>query len=131
MREVEVIEKAVANLTPPELAEFAAWFETHAAERFDAGFSRGESARLVRHFATAEFWRAYRRLPGHARDLADKSFALLKADPDHPSLHLKKIGRIWSVRVGLRYRALATEVEDGLLWFWIGSHADYEKMLRR
>nr|WP_210269315.1 hypothetical protein [Tardiphaga robiniae] len=62
--------------------------------------------------------------------MADKNFALLKSDPSHPSLHLKKIGRYVSARVGLRYRALAVEVDDGLLWFWIGSHADYDQLLK-
>jgi hypothetical protein len=42
---------------------------------------------------------------------------------------LKKIGRFWSVRVGGRYRALAVEVDTGLLWFWIRSHADYEAII--
>jgi hypothetical protein len=45
------------------------------------------------------------------------------------SLQLKKVGRLWSVRVGSRYRALAVEVDAGLLWFWIGSHADYDAMI--
>ena len=54
----------------------------------------------------------------------------LKADPHHPSLHLKKVGRYWSVRVGLRYRALAVEIDGGLLWFWIGSHADYDALVK-
>jgi hypothetical protein len=34
------------------------------------------------------------------------------------------------VRVGRRFRALAVEVDDGLLWFWIGSHADYDRLIR-
>ena len=63
------------------------------------------------------------------RLLADKNYALLKSEPQHPSLHLKKVGRYWSARVGLRYRALAVEVEGGLLWFWIGSHSDYDTMV--
>ncbi|MFO7628961.1 MAG: hypothetical protein R6W06_05480 [Prochlorococcaceae cyanobacterium] len=46
---------------------------------------------------------------------ADRAYALLKADPRHPSLHLKKVGRFWSVRVGLRHRALAIEAGDDLL----------------
>jgi hypothetical protein len=29
----------------------------------------------------------------------------------------------------MHYRALAVEIPDGLLWFWIGSHADYEKII--
>lgn len=61
--------------------------------------------------------------------LADKNFALLKSDSTHPSLHFKKVGRYRSVRVGLRYRALAVEVGDDLIWFWIGSHADYDAMI--
>ncbi|MDB5627957.1 MAG: hypothetical protein JWQ51_297 [Tardiphaga sp.] len=84
----------------------------------------------MRHFASPEFWTAYRRLPNDVQKLADKNFALLKHDPDHPSLHLKKVGRYFSARVGLRYRALAVPIDGGVLWFWIGSHADYDAMLR-
>jgi len=82
----------------------------------------------VRHFASPAFWDAYAKLPAAIRDLADKNYALLKDNPQHPSLHFQKVGRYWSVRVGLRHRALATEVDGGLLWFWIGSHADYDAM---
>jgi hypothetical protein len=84
----------------------------------------------MRHFASPDFWDAYERLPEQVRVQADRNYRLLKIDPHHPSLHFKKVGRFWSVRVGLRYRALATDVEDGLLWFWIGSHADYDAMIR-
>ena len=66
------------------------------------------------------------------RDQADRAYELLKADPRHPSLHLKTIGRFWSVRVGLRHRALAIEAgEDTLLWVWIGTHAEYDQLLKR
>jgi len=61
----------------------------------------------MRHFASASFWEAYGKLPGHIRNLADKNFALLKENPQHPSLQFEKAGRFWSARVGLRYRALA------------------------
>jgi hypothetical protein len=69
----------------------------------------------------------YQALPLDVRNLADKNFALLKSDPRHPSLHLKKLGKLWSVRVDDHYRALGTEVEGGILWIWIGTHADYDK----
>jgi hypothetical protein len=82
------------------------------------------------HFASRAFWQAYYGLPEQVRVLADKNYALLKQDPQHPSLQLKKIGRFWSVRVGLRYRALAVESEGDLVWFWIGSHADYDALIR-
>jgi hypothetical protein len=54
---------------------------------------------------------------------------LLKENPRHPSLHLKRVGELSSVRVGAHHRALATEEGDGLLWFWIGSHAEYDHLL--
>jgi hypothetical protein len=84
----------------------------------------------VRHFASPDFWAAYERLPEHIRSLADKNFSLLKSDPQHPSLHFRKVGRYFSARVGLRYRALAVEADGDLLWFWIGSHADYDALVR-
>jgi hypothetical protein len=83
----------------------------------------------VRHFASGRFWTAYAALPPAVRELADRNYELLKRDPHHPSLHLKKVGRFWSVRVGLRYRALAVEEKGDLVWFWIGSHADYDALI--
>jgi hypothetical protein len=61
--------------------------------------------------------------------LADKNFELLRTYPRHPSLRLKKIGVFWSVRIGLRYRALAKEREEGLVWFWIGPHDRYDHLI--
>jgi hypothetical protein len=83
----------------------------------------------VKHFASTQFWRHYRQLPLEVRRLADKNFQLLKADSKHPSLHLKKIGRLWSVRVGAHHRALGLDKPEGIVWFWIGSHSDYDKLL--
>ena len=81
------------------------------------------------HYAAPDFWACHRALPESVRKLADRLFELLKSNPDHPSLHLKKVGRYWSVRVGLHHRAVAVEVAGGLLWFWIGSHADYDRLV--
>ena len=61
--------------------------------------------------------------------MADKNYALLKDNPQHPSLHFKRIGELWSVRVGARYRALGTDVDGGIVWFWIGTHGVYDKTL--
>jgi hypothetical protein len=83
----------------------------------------------VKHYATPDFWAGYRNLPSHIREVADKNFTLLKMDPRHPSLHFKKIGKIWSVRIGLFHRALAVKADDGFLWFWIGSHSEYDKLV--
>ena len=83
----------------------------------------------MKHFASSDFWEYYRKLPQSIQELADAHFALLKENPSHPSLHFKKAGKYRSVRIGMHYRALAIEVPEGLLWFWIGSHSDYDKIL--
>ena len=84
----------------------------------------------MKHFANPSFWAAYENLPKSVRDIADKNYELLKTNPKHPSLHFKKIGSYWSVRVGLRYRALAVESDGDLIWFWVGSHAAYDKLIK-
>jgi hypothetical protein len=83
----------------------------------------------VKHFASSAFWTAYEKLPVDVRELADRNYELLKENPSHPSLHFKSIGRFRSVRVGLRYRALGVEVDEGVYWFWIGTHAEYDRMI--
>jgi hypothetical protein len=83
----------------------------------------------VKHRATPDFWYFYRQLPSDIQELADRCYELLKQDPKYPSLHFKKAGQFWSVRVGLHYRALAVEDNDDIAWFWIGSHAEYDKLL--
>jgi hypothetical protein len=84
----------------------------------------------MNHFATPSYWFHYRSLTAEIRQLADKDFALLKQDPHHPSLRLKKVGIYWSVRVGLHYRAIAKDRGEGLVWFWIGPHDRYEQLLQ-
>jgi hypothetical protein len=83
----------------------------------------------MNHFASPDFWFHYRHLPQSVQDVADKNFDLLRSDSSHPSLRFKKVGDLWSVRVGLRYRALAMEHPSGLIWFWIGDHAEYETLI--
>jgi hypothetical protein len=84
----------------------------------------------VKHCTSPQFWECYNRLPVKSRRLADDSFQLLKSNPKHPSLHLKKVERYWSVRIGLHHRALAVLIEDGFLWFWIGNHSEYDRMIK-
>jgi hypothetical protein len=88
----------------------------------------------MNHHATSGFWREYHTLSDIVRVHADKQFALLKANPQHPSLQFKKIGErhgneIWSARITLNYRALAIRRPDSYLWFWIGDHAAYERLI--
>ena len=82
--------------------------------------------------ATAKFWECYNTLPTHIQKLADRKYELLKEDPNHPSLRLKKLqnGDYWVVRINDDYRALAFEHEDGLCWFWIGNHKSYDRIIQ-
>ena len=83
----------------------------------------------MRHLASPRFWALYQALPADVRDLADKKYALLKSDPRHPSLHFKRLGELWSVRVGDHYRALGTDIKEGIYWVWIGTHAEYDRVV--
>jgi hypothetical protein len=83
----------------------------------------------VTHHTTPEFWAAYDALPDEVQDLADKNHELLKADPQHPSLRFRPVGPYWSARVGRRYRALAVEKNGDFVWFWIGTHAAYDRLV--
>jgi hypothetical protein len=85
----------------------------------------------MKHFASPGFWFHYRNMPEEIQELADKNFELLKTNPRHPSLRLKKIGGFWTARVGLHYRAIAHEHPEGLIWAWIGDHKDYDSLLKR
>lgn len=82
------------------------------------------------HRATKRFWKSFDDLPENIQSLAKTKFDLLREDPYHPSLHFKKIGKFWSVRIGLFYRALSIEEKGEFIWVWIGTHDDYMKMIK-
>jgi hypothetical protein len=63
------------------------------------------------HRTGTRFWTLFESLPGSVQRVARKNFELLKDDPLHPALHFKKVGNLWSVRVGISHRAFA--VQDG------------------
>ena len=73
------------------------------------------------HRATPSYWEFYDALDPDVRKLADKSIAVFKKDPQHPSIRLKKTGRFWSARVGLHHCALAVDIPGGLLWFGLAT----------
>ncbi len=82
------------------------------------------------HRTTPQFWNRFNALPVSVQRLARKNFELLKQDSTHPSLHFKKVGKFWSARIGLNHRALAVADDGGFIWVWIGSHAEYDRLLR-
>ena len=83
----------------------------------------------MKHKTASSFWTCYERLPIDIRNLADKNFQLLKDNSAHPSLQFKKVGKVWSVRIGSNYRAITSPIEGGFLWVWIGTHSEYDKLL--
>ena len=82
------------------------------------------------HKTLSSFWRCYSELPEEMRRRADKQFELLIKDPSHPSHQLKRVGAFWSARVSDAVRALSIRHENTFVWFWIGNHDDYERLLK-
>ena len=83
---------------------------------------------------TTRFRKQLDVLPAEVQEQADRAYALWRSDPYHPSLQFKQVSRgqpIYSVRVGLAYRALVLREGDHVYWFWIGSHAQYDDFLKR
>jgi mRNA-degrading endonuclease RelE of RelBE toxin-antitoxin system len=83
--------------------------------------------------ATPKFWKFYARLPRRVQRHARKVYQTWKASPDHPSLHFKRVDDeepIYSVRVSDDYRALGSLEGDTVIWFWIGRHDEYERLLK-
>jgi len=71
-------------------------------------------------------------LPGDVQLQTKKAYELWQKDPYHDSLQFKRIHSkrpIYSVRIGIHWRAIGIKEEDTLTWFWIGSHADYDKLI--
>ena len=76
------------------------------------------------------FWESYRKLPETVRRDARKTYRLWLANPRLPSLHFKKVGKVWSIRIGnTSYRALADIQGNTVYWFWIGPHDAYERII--
>ena len=81
---------------------------------------------------TTDFWRLYHALPPNTRQSARNAFQKFLENPAHPSLQLERLRfdhRAWSVRVTRNYRAVARRYDDDWLWFWIGSHAEYDALI--
>ena len=73
----------------------------------------------------------YRSLPEEVREQARIAYRLFSSNPRHPSLQFKRIGLrepMYSVRIGLHYRAVGLLEANLVLWWWIGSHANYDKL---
>ena len=82
--------------------------------------------------ATDAFWKAYRDLPDDIKERAKTAYRLWRENPNHPSLRFKKIHEVepvFSVRIGLGWRAVGVRSGEEMIWYWIGSHADYDALI--
>jgi hypothetical protein len=86
----------------------------------------------VKSRTTERFRKCFKRLPAQIQQRARKAYKLFQEHPDHPGLRFKRVHLtepIVSVRVGLGYRALGIQHDDEIVWFWIGSHSDYDNLV--
>jgi len=83
----------------------------------------------MRHFASPAFWEAVRQASRKRPRTRRQELRAAQGKPAASVITFKKVGRLWSVRVGLQYRALAAEVGVDLVWLWFGSHRDYDRLI--
>jgi hypothetical protein len=86
----------------------------------------------VKSRTTPEFWEAFSQLPPDIQRLAARVYSTWRVNERHPGLHFKRIHRtesIWSVRIGIHYRAVGRLDDNTVTWFWIGSHAEYDQLI--
>lgn len=82
----------------------------------------------------ARFRSDFARLPKRIQDQARRAYTTFKADPSHPGLEFKKLpphSDIWSVRISADYRAIGQRDGESIVWFFIGTHANYDALLQR
>jgi plasmid maintenance system killer protein len=85
----------------------------------------------VKSLTRRSFWQAYEKLDPRMREAARHAYGLFAENPSHPSLRFKKLGgyeKIWSVRINEQYRAIGERRGDTIIWVWIGSHNEFDKL---
>lgn len=88
----------------------------------------------MRSVTLPSFWKNYRSLPAEVQKLIAKDYQLWSDNPFHPGLHYKRVHDtkpVFSVRCGLAYRALGVREKDAIIWFWVGHHADYDRLIKK
>jgi hypothetical protein len=86
----------------------------------------------MKSYTTRQFRRLFASLPRHVQKQARQAYQFFRQNPSHPGLHFKRVHPdppIYSARVGIGFRAAGVVDGDTIAWFWIGSHAEYNKFL--
>jgi hypothetical protein len=87
----------------------------------------------MKSITTSQFWKLYDALPEDAQRQADRAYQLWQINPQAHGLYFKRVGKqrpVYSVRIGRGHRALGLLEGDAILWFWIGPHDEYDRLLR-
>ncbi|MGI9175123.1 MAG: hypothetical protein ACR2GR_07385 [Rhodothermales bacterium] len=88
----------------------------------------------MQSFTQPSFWKAYRGLPENVRQQARAAYRLFAEDPRHPSLQFKRVSQrrpVYSARINIDYRVLGVRDGEEIVWFWIGPHHEYDRLLKR
>ena len=88
---------------------------------------------MISH-TNSSFWKLYRKLPQNIREVAKKQYKLFETDAYHVSLHFKRVHStrpIYSARITQNYRAVGILEDNIIVWFWVGSHNEYDKLLKK
>ncbi len=81
---------------------------------------------------TKRFRQAFAELPKSIQRQARQSYKQFSQNPNHPSLRFKKVHAtdpIYAARIDIDYRTLGIVDREEIVWFWIGTHAEYDKLL--
>ncbi len=81
---------------------------------------------------TTQFRKAFARLPKQVQDQIREAYRQFRQDPGHPSLRFKRVHPelpIYSARISKNYRAVGQLDQDTIIWFWVGSHTEYDRLL--
>ena len=87
----------------------------------------------MKSFTVSSFWDAFDNLPEEIQIIAKKKYIIWKENPFHPSLKFKCVNvsqNIWSVRITRDHRGLGVMNKNEIIWFWIGTHKEYEKLIK-
>jgi len=131
MGSVLEIEQAIEKLPETQMFQIMEWLEKKTSDRWDKQFNWDNlnHSRPMRSRAVSSFWLGYHKLPAQTRRHAVKQYNLWLENPSHPSVNFKKVGKFWSARVTGSYRAVGVMDGDTIIWFFIGTHAEYDKLL--
>jgi mRNA-degrading endonuclease RelE of RelBE toxin-antitoxin system len=88
----------------------------------------------VKSRITSRFRQMFAHLPAQVKQQTRKAYQQFKQDPHHPSLRFKKVHPklpIYSARINKDYRAVGQLDQDTVIWFWVGSHTEYDLFLNQ